>query len=177
MSNSSNRDSSPSTVRGLRFTHWPLRDEPLRAGILMLVATSLAGLAGWSWHSGWVALGAWAALAGCLWKLWLPVHYEFALRGITQTVLGRSRRISWRDVAACEFRPRGVFLYATEDTSPLASFRSLFVRYPAQREQLRELIEAALARPAPRGSSSVEVLIAPPPAEQPAETIPERPAT
>jgi hypothetical protein len=173
MSSASGRESDTKALRDLRFTHWPLRDETARSLAILLSGLLLAVAAGWLHGSAWTGGLAAAAIVGCLWRLWLPVHFEFGVRGVTMSAGGRSRRVAWRDVAVCEFRRRGVVLYPSHDTSMLASLRATFVGYPPQRQQFRELLELALARQSIRATSSMETVLSGSEAErEPSGSVP-----
>jgi len=102
---------------------------------LLIAASVIAGQVAQSAAMGWVAF---AALAVSAWRLWIPVRFEFASKGITQTVLGRRRRIPWTEFARIEVRRQGVLLLTEPEPSTLATFRGLYVRWRNQREALLE---------------------------------------
>jgi len=81
-----------------------------------------------------------AALAMAAWRLWVPVSFEFCSRGVIYSVLGRSRRITWTQIAHFEDRPRGLLLFLEDDTSPLATLRSIYVQWSGQRAAILEVI-------------------------------------
>ena len=155
MSSASHRDSTrTSGNKEIRFRHWPLREEPLRSFVMLIIAAGAAVLVARAAGNVWAGVAAWIALAICLWRMWLPVEFEFGPRGVLQRYLGRQRRVAWRDIARCEFQRRGLLLHATDDATALGTMRSIYVRYPAERERLRELIELELARWSARSPST-----------------------
>jgi hypothetical protein len=122
-------------------TNWPLRDDG-PAGWVLAVAASAAGpLAAWlagSAAMGWLVA---AVLAVALWRLWLPVTYEFGYRGITQSCLGRARLIPWRSLSRYEVYSGGVPLSADPDRSPLSALRSVFVCWGGKRAEIMAHVE------------------------------------
>lgn len=129
----------------VQLVNWPLRDEKLRVGLstaILLVAAILSGRLSDSFWMGAVVL---AALIGCSWRLWIPVHFELNSKGITQTVLGRRRRIPWSAVARYQLRGRGILLLADSDSSALAAFRGVFIVWNGQRDAVLDLVNFFLA--------------------------------
>lgn len=145
MSSASNRESLSSSAKELSLVDWPLRDQPLRSAAWLLVIAAIALYAVIELGSVSFAMTAAAVMLVCLWRVWIPVRYEFGPRGITQHVLGRSRRIGWRDIARCELRRRGVLLVPDDDSSPAGALRGWFIRYGREERRLRDLIELYLA--------------------------------
>lgn len=91
-------------------------------------------------ESGLMGGGCFAALVIAAWRLWVPVTFEFRSRGVIYSVLGRSRRIPWTQIARYEDRPRGLLLFAEDDTSPLATLRSIHVQWNGQRAAILEVV-------------------------------------
>jgi hypothetical protein len=157
MSSKSQREMGASGTKVIRFLHWPLRQQPWRS-LALLVAVAFASLlVARAAGNVWAGFTACLALIVCLWRMWLPVQFEFGPRGIAQNYLGRRQRVAWRDIVRCEFQPRGLLLHATDDTTAVGAMRSIFVRYPPQHEQLRELVEFEMSRWPLRTSSSIEM--------------------
>jgi len=100
----------------------------------------LAAGAGVVARSGLMGGGCFAALAMAAWRLWVPVSFEFCSRGVIYGVLGRSRRITWTQIARFEDRPRGLLLFLEDDTSPLATLRSIYVQWNGQRAAILEVM-------------------------------------
>jgi len=171
MSSTSQRDLPlTSPVKEIRYRHWPLRDQPWRSVVLLTIVGCASVLAARAAGNLWAGFAACLALIICLWRMWLPVEFEFSSRGVVQTYWGRQLRVPWRDIARVEFKERGLLLHATEDTTAVGYMRSIFVRYPPQSEQLRELIEFEMGRWAQRTSSSIETSKRqPPPPPPPAD--------
>lgn len=101
----------------------------------------MAAVAGVVAHSGLMGGGCFAALAIAAWRLWVPVTFEFRSRGVIYSVLGRSRRIPWTQIARYEVRPRGLLLFAEDDKSPLAALRSTYVQWNGQQAAIKEVVE------------------------------------
>jgi hypothetical protein len=141
MSSVSTNESSTAGARELEITSWPLRQEPIRsAAVLLLIAavTTYALLATASWMVGIVTL---LALLSSVWRLWIPVHFELGRRGVVQRVGSRRRRTHWREISGYQLRGRGAFLLMDDRPGPLSLLGAIFLRYPAQPDQLRELLE------------------------------------
>lgn len=107
----------------------------------MLIGLGLmAAGAGVIADSGLMGACCFAALAIAAWRLWVPVTFEFRSRGVIYRVLGRSRQIPWTQIARYAVRPRGLLLFAEDDTSPLAILRSLYVSWNGQRAAILEVV-------------------------------------
>jgi len=91
-------------------------------------------------HSGLMGGSCFAALAVAAWRLWVPVSFEFGSRGLIYGVLGRSRQIPWTQIARYKVRPRGLLLFPEDDTSPLATLRSIHVQWNGQRAAILEVV-------------------------------------
>ncbi len=142
MSSASSRETVVPPSRSLEFTQWPLRDEPLRSGAVLLGLLTPVLWAGWYTSQPWLPALAGPLLALTAWRLWLPVYYEFGPRGVTERVFRWQRRLAWREIGDLEYRRRGLILYPTPDRSALGMLRCLFVRVPPQdAERLRGLID------------------------------------
>ena len=100
----------------------------------------MAASAGVVAQSGLMGGGCFAALGLAAWRLWLPVTFEFCSRGVIYSVLGRSRRIAWAQIARFEDRPQGLLLFTEDDTNPLATLRSIHVQWSGQRAAILEVI-------------------------------------
>ena len=125
----------------VRITNWPIQDEGpwswLTAGGLAAVAL-LAGAVSTSLLMG---IAVFVALALSVWRLWVPVTFEFNSRGVTQDCWGRRRRIPWIDVAHYEVLSSGVLLSADRNRVPLAPLRSICVQWHGQRNELLNVLE------------------------------------
>lgn len=123
------------------IVNWPLRDEGLWSLLLITVFMAIAALCGSI--SGRPALGAlsFAMLALSAWRLWVPVAFSVSSRGITQTIFGRQRRISWPQIARYKVYPGGVLLLADSPHTPLAALRGLYIRWNGRRDELLELVQ------------------------------------
>ncbi|MBC8355403.1 MAG: hypothetical protein H8E66_25780 [Planctomycetes bacterium] len=126
--------------RSVRVVNWPLRDGGLRAWGMLIGLGLLAAGAGSVAQSGFMGGISFAALAIAAWRLWIPVTFELRSRGVISTVFGRSRQIPWTQIARYEVRPRGLLLFAEEDTGPMAAFRSVYIRWNGQRAAVLEVV-------------------------------------
>jgi hypothetical protein len=126
---------------------WPLKERPVESLLLLAAAAGLSCFAGWWTRQPLVAGGVAAALAVTLWRTWLPVTFEIGLSGIKQTVLGRSRRISWSAIRSYEIQPNGVLLSPDAQLVPLSALRGLYLPWQGQREKVLAHVEYFLEPP------------------------------
>lgn len=133
----------------VELVNWPLRDGGPRVW-LALVTVVAAPLAAAAWADNLaVGLICVAALAVSLWRVWIPVRFQFGPKGIVQEVFGRRRRIAWSAIRRCEVRRQGVLLLPTYDRRPLAVVAGLYVRWGAKRDELLTIVNYYLG---PRGA-------------------------
>ncbi len=126
---------------------WPLAQRPVESVLLLAVAVGVSCFVGWWTSQPLVGGGLAAALAIVLWRTWLPVTYVLGLSGVTQSVLGRSRRISWSAVRSFEIEPGGVLLSPDAQLVPLSPLRGLYLPWLGQREKVLATIEYYLQPP------------------------------
>ena len=103
--------------------------------MLLLALASIA--AGFIAESGPMAGLCFLALAAAGWRLWARVTYELASRGVSYTVLGRSRRIPWARLLRHEAHERGLLLFV-DDESPTRS--TFLIRWNGQREAILDVV-------------------------------------
>ncbi len=108
----------------------------MRGSFALVLIVSLA--VGWTSRSPWLGLLAVVALLLSLWRLWLPVRFEFDARGVQQIVFQRRRFIPWSAIARYEINPRGVLLLNHSQAFPLTALRGLYVA--ARGDQHCELV-------------------------------------
>jgi hypothetical protein len=125
---------------------WGLRDRPLASAAAMMLAAGASWLAGWA--TGSFAMGAVvvAVLAVVLWRTWLPVKYQLNGSGITQTVLGRRRRIPWTAVAGYEARETGAFVHGGTESGPVGALRGFLLPWGNRHEQILAVLEFYVPR-------------------------------
>lgn len=125
---------------------WPLRDEP-RRGWIVGAGPMVAAYVVW-WVTGDLALAVagCVALAGAMWRDFLPITYVISANGISQQVRimrGRSirrRRIGWSAVGRCEFHSEGVMVTPQRNGAPIDRMRGIFLPYAQRREELSQAI-------------------------------------
>jgi hypothetical protein len=120
---------------------WPLRQEPLSALVALAIAAAISWLVAWSSQRAWLGVLAAITLAITLWRTWLPVTYEIGVSGVTQTVLGRRRRISWPAIRAHDVRGNGVLLVPDSVVAPLSPLRGLYIPWLDQRDKVLACVE------------------------------------
>jgi hypothetical protein len=127
---------------------WPLRQRPVESLLLVAVAAGTSCFVGWWTRQPLVGGALAAALAIVLWRTWLPVTYVLGLSGVTQTVLGRTRRIPWSAIRSFELQPDGVLLSPDRDLVPLSPLRGLYLPWLGEREKVLAHLEYYLQPPA-----------------------------
>lgn len=149
MTSTAVRRRETSTPRDLRITNWPLRDDgpwAMLAVTLVLAVALGAMILSASPATGLLAL---LALVLAMWRLWIPVTFEFSPHGMTQEVLGRRRRIAWRSIGGYRVVRRGVWLLPHASELRIAAPRSLFVRGGPQLDTLLAVLAFYLGPPMP----------------------------
>ena len=127
---------------------FPLRQRPVESLVMIGVAAAASVLVGWWTRQPLVGGGLAAALAITLWRTWLPVTFDIGMLGVTQTVLGRSRRIPWSAVRSHAIVGEGVLLSPDEQLTPLSSLRGLYLPWAGQREKVLACVDYYLRDPA-----------------------------
>lgn len=136
--------------------YWPLRDEPIRSGLKVLLAVGV-GVGAW-WFSGqkWIGTVSSAVVAGAMWRTFVAATYELGIEGIAIRTLGRVRRIPWRAVAHFETGRTGVFLYRTTDPAPVDSLSAWFIPWCGARETVIAHLERFVLGLEPSGEGGAE---------------------
>ena len=134
--NTSVRAALPS--REVRVVNWPLRDDPMRAVGALCVCCAVGILAGYvarSWQMGCLAA---LALAGAMWRLWVPVTCDLGPQGMTLAILRWRRRIAWREITRIEDSGRGILIHAEPAASSGGILRSIYLPWGRHRELVYE---------------------------------------
>jgi hypothetical protein len=141
MSTVANENSASTGLKppnNLRLTNWPLVDDALRAWPTIIMGIGVSVFAGYWSQSIAMGILCLVVINLAIWRTWIPVCFELGPKGIEQTMLGRQVRIPWRAIARYEVTRRGVVLLSETNRTP---FRSLYVRWRDDREQLLQLVE------------------------------------
>jgi hypothetical protein len=120
---------------------WPLRERPLENWSFLALAGGAGALVGWTSGSetlGWIAA---FVLILTLWRVWIPVTWEFNARGMLERKFGRKRRIAWSAIRRCEVYRRGVLLLPDAVVNSLAPLRGVYVPWGDQRPALLASLE------------------------------------
>ena len=147
MSSVTSRETEAGPSKELTIFSWPLRQEPGRSAWLLTFILGVTAYATFFTASWLVGIPVLLALLGSVWRLWLPVHFELGPRGVTQRIGSHRRRVPWGDITGYQLRRRGILLLADRRQGLFAPVQAIFVRYPAQPERLRELLELHLSHP------------------------------
>jgi len=131
----------------IRWQSWPLRENTLRAALVMVAL--LVGAIVVRWFSGrpYLTLLALAAMLISLWRFFLPVVFELNGDGVSQWFFRRQRRIPWRAVDHYEICSAGVLLFPHQDRSAMAAFRGLFIPWTTHRDEVLAHVQHYLGRP------------------------------
>jgi hypothetical protein len=130
------RRSAPAPVR---WRSWPIAEGGRAIGSLAaLGAVVIAVVALTTWNIVWSLVAA-GLLAAAAWRSFVPIDFEVSAQGITQEVLGRRRRISWKSIAVCEVCRAGVWLSPTAGRRSF--FAGLYLPWGARRNEILALFE------------------------------------
>ncbi len=138
----------------LQLVNWPLRDQPRRSIVMILLLVLVSILTGLASESLSMGLLAGSAALTASWRYWLPVTYEIGPYGIRQLVFKRVRRLSWRQVGRVEIRNQGIRFLPDHDPAQLANLRGLYIYHPGQEETLKHVVNYYLQSLEMAGSSS-----------------------
>ena len=138
----------------LQLVNWPLRDQPRRSLVVVLLLILVSVLAGRASQSLSMGLLAGSAALVASWRYWLPVTYKIGPYGIRQLVLKRVRRLSWRQVGRIEIRNQGIRFLPDHDPAQLANLRGLYIYHRGQEETLKHVVNYYLQSLDIAGSSS-----------------------
>jgi hypothetical protein len=136
---------SPEEGDIFRWRVWPLADYRRWSWIVPL---GILAVGGGVWHLGGGLLLAAAlstGLVATLWQFFVPVVYEIGPRGLRRQALGRVRIVPWRLVRAYQLRASGIVLYANHEPTKVDLFRSVFVPYPADEDEMLCAVKQRLA--------------------------------
>jgi hypothetical protein len=138
----------------LQLVNWPLRDQPRRSIVMILLLALVSILTGQASESLSMGLLAGSAALVASWRYWLPVTYEIGPYGIRQLVFKRVRRLSWRQVGRIEIRNQGIRFLPDHDPAQLANLRGLYIYHPGQEETLKHVVNYYMQSLEMAGSSS-----------------------
>lgn len=149
--------SSPSTQANLseherppppvQWRSWPVR-ESFPTALAILGGMTLAGvLVGWLTGRTHLALLAVAVLGAAMWRFFVPTLFELNANGVSRWVLGRYRRIPWREIRRYQVCSTGVLLLPTADSRPTDAFRGLYLPWGKRRGEVLAQIHYYLDRP------------------------------
>ncbi len=125
----------------LHWQSWPLVDQKLKSFFFLLGSILLALLV-WK-TSASLLLGSivLALLLLTLWRLYLPIVFEWNDDGITETTFGISRFIAWNDIKNHRISEHGVLFLPNRVSFPLDMMRGLYVPWPENKERALLLLD------------------------------------
>ena len=138
---------SPPPPAPLRWQSWPVRDDALRAALMVLGLLILGVLVRMISGHAHLAVLAVLAVAAAAWRFFVPVTFELGEMGIDRWMFGRRRHIPWEAIRRHEIGPDGVLLFPDAARSPLAPLRGLFIPWCRHRDE----VLAAFRRYLPEG--------------------------
>lgn len=133
----------PVTPVPLAWRSWPVVDS---LGEFALLTTALVGAPAIVLQSAGpgYAIFAFLAVLTVTWRSFVPTVFELSALGITETRLGRTRRIPWMSIDRFLIGTRGVFL--SSRGAPLEMLRGLYVPWGVHREQILATLRYYLPR-------------------------------
>ena len=119
---------------------WPMNESLTRSGLvlagLLAAGVVVRGVTGYT-H---LALLAVAALALSLWWFFLPLVFTLNADGVTESLLGRDRRLPWLAIRRYEVHSKGVLLLPYKDATWVDSFQGFFLPWGDHREEILALL-------------------------------------
>jgi hypothetical protein len=103
------QDAVAAPPRSVRWRSWPLQDDRPRMAMLLAAVAGISLVVGWQAGWQWLVVAVVVQLLP-LWRWFIATDYEADERGISQTVLGRTRKVPWRAVAHLEVGRHGIWL-------------------------------------------------------------------
>jgi hypothetical protein len=131
----------------VQWRSWPLCESiPTSVAV---VGGLLAAGAGVGWITGQMhlALLAMAVLVLASWRFFLPKLFELNAEGVNQWLLGRHRRIPWREIRRYEVRSSGVLLLPHADARPVDVLGGLYLPWGRRRDEVLAQVRYHLDRP------------------------------
>ncbi|PHS15233.1 MAG: hypothetical protein COA78_05180 [Blastopirellula sp.] len=121
--------------------NWPVRDEWIATLVSAIFFALIVVLVRVTADSTLSAFLAFVALLVCSWKMWIPISFTLGPRGISSKSILGNNRLAWREIDHYKTHRRGVMLYCTENNSPLANLRSIYIATSEPVEELQQLID------------------------------------
>lgn len=131
--------------RDVRVRAWPLAEGDRVAWGAIFVAGLLFAAAAYVSRSAGTAAVITGLLVISLWRLWVPVQFELSAGGITRTVLGRARRVSWSQMGSIQRRERGVLVLRDFENGPLSLLRGVYIPYNNHQADVLAIFDFYLA--------------------------------
>lgn len=151
-------ESAQNVPREVVVWNWPLRDEPIKCGLVLIVVfLTIALVAGLTSSLAMILLAS-VGIAITLWQMWLPVKWELGLSGVSQSVLGYRRKVAWISIARYEMTSDGVWLFAKADRSP---FHAAFIAYGNRQSEIQACVLYYLSAWTTNAQFSTEAFEAP----------------
>jgi hypothetical protein len=133
--------SNPETGSILQWTVHPARRHIPSTTVVVAVAASVAVIGWMLFRSLLPALAGAVALLGSVSDFLLPSTYALTSKGVKVTSLLRQSYIEWRCVRRVCATGEGVRLSRNAKTSALDAYRSVFLRYDGNRDEVLRAIE------------------------------------
>lgn len=133
----------PGDSADLAWSSHPLAQEPpARSALLCALIAGVSLMAGLTFHGPGYGLISLAVLVGSLSRYFLPTRYRLDAAGVRASHLGRSQMQTWEQIRRADLRRDGVFLSPFPRPSRLDSFRGVYLRFHANRDQVRDFVQA-----------------------------------
>ena len=132
---------------GLRWRSWPARENPLRAALTVAALCVLGLTIGWLTRQTVLAWFGAGTMAISMWRFFLPVDFEFGVRGVDQVVLGRRRHRPWASIHAYKTCLDGVLLLPCRDFCLMDMLFSLYLPWPGHRGEVLAQLREHLGEP------------------------------
>lgn len=118
------------------YRHWPIRQTGWSGWTTMAIVAVTTLLAAWASESVAMTALTYASLMLVTRQTWLPTWVEVGPSGVTQTVLGRRRRIPWTAIRQYEVCLHGVLLLPDEVRTPFSPLRGFYLHWAGHRSEV-----------------------------------------
>jgi len=138
MSSSERLDFSdpPEPPPAIRWRSWPLRESLVTAAVLLVGLLAAGATIHWITAETHLALLAVGALSAALWRFFLPTWFELNPEGVNRWLLGRHRRIPWREIRRYKVCSTGVLFLPHPEARPADAFRGLYLPWGKHRHEV-----------------------------------------
>ena len=114
----------------IQYRIWSLWERKLTSLAILALTAGLSFAVHYITGKPYLAVVACLLLLGSVWRLFIPMQFEFSTEGISRWTLGYRRTILWSDIRAYAFQEEGILLLPHTVRYPLDAMRGFFIPIP-----------------------------------------------